>query len=1050
MAKAKIIYKQRHIDGDSGRKFSSSRNAHYALYIGYKPEELKKSSDDRNDDKYLQTREHMERLVKYMGQREHVAKKYINKDVREEENEKLVTYDTEESSELLSEAERKYKRSNIDERDNGLFGYIGGRFSDEYNIKDVQRYIRRMSDSHNVFHSIFSFTPESADEAGLHTLEDWENWVKFHISDIANGMNMKIEDIEYIAAVHLKEGQPHVHIEWWNKKQQIYINKVDPLVCDSIRIAAIKSTYRNEFNAIHNREDELVKELRGMISEQTDKMLTALTPGEYIETIAKGLNHISDILPKKGQLAYKLLKPEIKEEIDKLTHYIIDNNPQLAQVYEKILEQRRLYNELLHATGEDASNWSKYKLAKYMGKLNDDIERGVGNTLLKIIKRERKEGRQRMIDALGAAPIPSEPDGMFHSDRWIDYSEREAFGVEETPVESYIRWSKKFKDARDAAKNKEYDKAFALYSEEAKKGNALAEYEIADLYRRGLIGGEDNSEVHYSVALKGFLKAEKTADTMKPYLQYRIGRMYYDGYGTQQDYAEAFKWLKLSAQGGNHLAEHTVAKMYKDGIGTEKNAGSAVEWFKRAESESTAAAYTLGKMYYEGKEVRTDYREAEKHLLQAAAKDGSDRAELLLGKIYSSNDMIMRNISKAVTWLTRAVEHGNADAAYRLSTIYSDESDAYVHDSDLALIWLNKAIEMYTAKAEEGNHFAALSLGKIYADKNCTAYNVELGEKWLLKAAESETKCAASAEYALGKLYMSDDVMRYGDAVKWLSLSFEHNNNHAAFAMAKIYTDEKTGLVNFPSALEWLEKAKIGAVQSLVENPDSDAVKLTESDLMNWIDAAAETLDLHCRYKSADGKDITEQLMQQIQDSRLPEAEYKIGRIYLSNELLDHRLAEEHLRRSAVLQNPYAMYALAKLYIKGDIPKDHTAAIQLLERVKELDKSLAPLADYTLGAMYMFDEDVHDRELAVKYLTQSAQAGNEYAQALLDNSAAWQERSIMNLIGAVMNMLETNARDGDIDLSEAAAAIFGRGDLSKGAIADLIYKMQDKQNTAEM
>ncbi len=72
-------------------------------------------------------------------------------------------------------------------------------------------------------------------------------------------MNMKIEDIEYVAAVHLKEGQPHVHIEWWNKEQQIFINKVDPLICDSIRIAAIKSTFREELNALHNHEDALMK-----------------------------------------------------------------------------------------------------------------------------------------------------------------------------------------------------------------------------------------------------------------------------------------------------------------------------------------------------------------------------------------------------------------------------------------------------------------------------------------------------------------------------------------------------------------------------------------------------------------------------------------------------------------------------------------------------------------------------------------------------------------------------------------------------------------------
>ncbi len=1033
MATAKIVYKQRHIDEESGRKYSASRNAHYALYIGYKPEEMKKSANERDDEKYLRTREHISRLVKYIGQREHAAKKNINKDVREVESNKLETYDTENDVELPSEAERRYKDEILDERDNGLFGYIGGMFSDEYNIKDVKRYVRRMSESHNVFHSIFSFTPESAEEAGLNTLEDWENWVKYHISDIANGMNMKIEDIEYVAAVHLKKGQPHVHIEWWNKEQQIYINKVDPLVCDAIRIAAIKGTYRNEFNSIHNREDEIIKELRGAVAEQTDKILAELTPDDYIQTIAKGLNHISDILPPKGQLRYKLLKPEVKVELDRLTHYIIDNNPQLADIYDRILEQRKLYNEMLHATGAEISNYSKLKLTKYFGGLNDDIERDVGNTLLRIMARERKAGRQRMIDALDAAPIPSEPDGLFHSERWMDYLEREVFDNIEND-EPYIRWSKKFKEARAAAKNKEYDKALQLYSEEAKKGNALAEYEIADLYRRGLITGEDKSKEHYSAALKGFLETEREADTMKPYLQYRIGRMYYDGYGTKKNYAEALKWLEMSAKGGNHLAEITVAKMYASGTGTEKDSRKAALWYEKAEADNAYAAYKLGRMYYDGSGIKKDYKEAEKHLLRAiASKDDFDLAMILLGKIYSSDDKDTHDTDKAIAWYERAAEHNSADAAYQLYRLFikQDGGKGRAHD------WLNRAAEMYKQKAEKDNAYAALALGKIYADKECDIYDTALAEKWLRKAAESKSVCAAFAAYALGKLLMSDDVRQYADAANWMMESFDKGNYHAAFAAAKLLSDNEIGISIPGSARKWLEMARNGVVGELTDNLKFDEIKLN---------IARKSLDLHPKFEAPNGKDITKQVL----ESRLSEADYKLGKLYLSEELLDYELAETFLREASVLQNPYAMYALAKLYIKGDIPKNLSAAIQLIERAKELEKSIAPFADYTLGAMYLFDDDVRDRKLAEKYLKQSAQAGNEYAQKLLDNSAAWQKRNIYNLIGRVINILETNSRDGDMYLSEAASELFGRGDLSKEAIAELIYKMQDKQNTAEM
>lgn len=41
--------------------------------------------------------------------------------------------------------------------------------------------------------------------------------------------------------------------------------------------------------------------------------------------------------------------------------------------------------------------------------------------------------------------------------------------------------------------------------------------------------------------------------------------MFYDGYGTDIDYEEAFKWLKKAADEGNHLSEFIVGKCYAMG-----------------------------------------------------------------------------------------------------------------------------------------------------------------------------------------------------------------------------------------------------------------------------------------------------------------------------------------------------------------------------------------------------------------------------------------------------------------------------------------------------
>ena len=575
----KIIYKQQHV-GDNGRKFSASRNSHYVKYIGEREHVLKTS--------------HEANLVKYMGEREHVAK-LIDKKVKNAETDELITYDVQSKNQEKAKYDEDIDSASEEmftEPENGLFGVINGKFSDSYSTVEMQKYVRKISTPHrNVFHSIFSFTPESAAEAGLNTLDDWENWVKYHISDIANGMNMKIENIEYLAAVHLKEGQPHVHIMWWDIQQQVLINKVDPLICDKIRIDAIRSTYHDQFIALHNNEDKLIRKLRSDIADYTASTLAGAPSDVYSRKIIAGIEHIHDIIPKKGRTAYKYMSAEVKKEIDILSHFIIDNNPDFRSTYEEICELRRLYNEMLHS---DETNYGKLQLATFMGKINDEIESSIGNAILKLIMKEQKAGHwntspDSSCQAHNDTEVPhdeaplffnDEPDSDQNIDRDPTPGPNNDLPHGEAPVSRKLYISSfAIREARNAVKDKDYDRALELFSKEADKGNILAKYEIADLCRRNLCQG--NAFDIYREALNGFLEIEPRT-RQKAYVHYRIGRMFYDGYGTDIDYEEAFKWLKKAADEGNHLSEFVVGKMLCNGMGTERDTAAGTEYLTRA------------------------------------------------------------------------------------------------------------------------------------------------------------------------------------------------------------------------------------------------------------------------------------------------------------------------------------------------------------------------------------------------------------------------------------------------------------------------------------
>ena len=308
------------------------------------------------------------------------------------------------------------------------------------------------------------------------------------------------------------------------------------------------------------------RSMRKEIGEYTIQNVINGAADNYTSNIYAALYQLYRELPPKGQLKYKIISnthPEVARKLDELTHYIIDNNPTFKAQYDEICELRLMYNELLHS---EESVYGNFQITSYMKQVNDKIEKAVGNEILRIIKAEKQAG---------------------HFNEWnsSDYHNTSNITSEEVPHDDtpvarklYIS-SYAIREARNEAKDKDYSRALELFSKEAEKGNILAKYEIADLCRRNLCQG--NAFEIYREALNGFLEIEPRT-RQKAYVHYRIGRMFYDGYGTDIDNEEAFKWLKKAADEGNHLSEFVVGKMLCNGTGTERDTEAGTEYLTRA------------------------------------------------------------------------------------------------------------------------------------------------------------------------------------------------------------------------------------------------------------------------------------------------------------------------------------------------------------------------------------------------------------------------------------------------------------------------------------
>ena len=75
-----------------------------------------------------------------------------------------------------------------------------------------------------------------------------------------------------------------------------------------------------------------------------------------------------------------------------------------------------------------------------------------------------------------------------------------------------------------------------------------------------------------------------------------------------QDYKEAARWYRKSAEQGEALAQHKLGKLYHKGEGVPQDYKDALRWYRKsAEQGHGQAQYILGLMYAEGLGVIEDY-----------------------------------------------------------------------------------------------------------------------------------------------------------------------------------------------------------------------------------------------------------------------------------------------------------------------------------------------------------------------------------------------------------------------------------------------------------
>lgn len=1003
----------------------------------------------------------------------------------------------------------------------------------------------------NVWTNIISLNREDATTTGFDNASAWRDLLRSKVETIARNYKIPIRDFVWYAAFHNEGHHPHVHFVCYSKGKDGFLT--DKAI-ENIKSSLAHEIFRQEFSEIYSEQQLLRTNIKDEGTQLIDQLARNLASGaekhENEELLKNIVNLKARLDTLTGKKQYGYLPKDAKALVDDILEKIAGHES-IAKLYELWYEQKeelsKIYKSNLPSRLPLSENKEFTSIKNVIIREVDNLSLSTENLSLPNINieniiedRPSAETNAENLEGIAffddseidvfsdfekdllslpetdffamntwesALHYPNDADAPFAFPDDMDappdiYEPFPSTQPQDANGKPYIAWSKNYKQARlylfgNNDVNRNFEKAFQLFTREATAGNALAMYDLGKMHADGLgikVDAEKSTQ-WYSKAFQAFNSLETTNTKHATYLQYRIGKMYDAGLGTQQDYAKAAQWYTKAVKAEHKYAEYSLASLYARGNGVAQDLVKAFDLYQRsADQNNPYACYELAKMFRDGIGTNSDPQSAEQYFQSAfqgfsnmEAEMPDDKLEYRLGQMLHTGTGTEPNDAAAEVLFEKAATAGNVYAQYFIAMLW-------LHDNTKDA---GKAVALLQKASDNGNAMAQYALGKLYLNGELVDKDSLKAEKLLIQSAEQGN---TYAQYQLGKLYLegSEPVQKGIDkALNYLQKAADQNNPFAQYTLGKIYLDgngvkkdllkaEKLLLQSaeqgnaFASyrygcllhefynsekdALEWIQKAADadhpGALYTLckenLQNNSEVALSYlrrlekmdrSENSLISYYLGKLYLMDENKFRNTALGLAYLSESANQGNDMAL----YTLGKTYLDGKYLPKNiyLSLSFLEKAAKLQNSYAEYQLGRLFICGiDVPQNIEKGLELLQASASQENESAL---YMLGKLYLSGEIVpQDIGEAVNYLQHAATMGNSFAHYHLGKLYLNGELITKNITKAVSHLEKA------VDLENDAAmytlgALYLNGDdiLSKNADAAVFYfeKAAEKGNT---
>lgn len=688
----------------------------------------------------------------------------------------------------------------------------------------------------NVWSHVVSLRREDAVRLGYDNSDAWRELVKRHISDIAKAQNIPLCNLKWYAAYHDTTHHPHIHLLVYSTNpKQGFLTKAG---IDKIRSAFANDIFHDDLQSIYQEQTVSRDELKAVSKNEFESIVNIIASNDHtdpqLEELIRKL--YIQLLNVKGKKVYGYLPKEIKETVNKIFSELAkDEN--IRQLYDKWCSLERLKYKTYTLKETELPELSANKVFQ---PLRNMIIRTVLN--------------MKPFDA------NTEIEGSEPNDEYFDntpqnmsplFDEAEPLAEKETDesaaaIKNYIKWNDQYKKAckliygKDAKLN-DFKKAEQLLLSESQRGNVLAVYDLGKLYSTDKLGekSEEISIAKYTQALQGFLQIEPNSKKLKPYVQYRIGKMFCYGLGTEQNYQKAFEWFERSAKQKNKFAQFSLANLYYYGNGVEKDLSQAFLWYQKSSAQGQPyASYAVAQMYSKGEYVSQGGETAQRYYKAALSgflelesmEQADDNLYYKLGSMFKKGLGTDIDMDRAIDYFKRSAEMNNKNGLYEYGKALL-LGEHIPQDKEKAVKLLEKAIKleninakrflalelisgehldqdidkglaMLTECADSGDAFACYKLGKIYFKGDIVLQDLDKAEKYLLSAEDNEF-----TQYAFGKLYLQKEKYDILKAVDCFEKSAD-KNVWSSYQLGKIYLFGAAGLTkDKEQAIEWFTKS---------------------------------------------------------------------------------------------------------------------------------------------------------------------------------------------------------------------------------------------------